>query len=98
MEEGLNQGHFFGLQLPEAVDQVLGGLGRAANGLGLPLGVELVVGEPVIMDVKSWRCLEKWTAYGARNWEGGQARGILRWNRHPTQGRGRGKRISRVTI
>ena len=78
MEEGLNQGHFFGLQLPEAVDQVLGGLGRAANGLGLPLGVELVVGEPVIMDVKSCRCLEKWTALcGARNWEGGQAGGIL---------------------
>ena len=34
----------------------------------------------------SWRsCLEKWTAYGARNWEGGMARGLLRWNQAGTR-------------
>ena len=25
--------------------------------------------------------IEKWTAYGARNWEGGLAGGLPRWNR-----------------
>ena len=40
----------------------------------------------------AWRrCLEKWTAYCSRSWEGGLAGGLLRWNRPPPswyQGRG----------
>ena len=32
-----------------------------------------------------WRCLEKWTVYGARDWEGRLAVGLFHWNRPPAQ-------------
>ena len=48
----------------------------------------------------AWRrCLEKLTALGTRNWEGGLAGGLLRWNRPHTpswyQGRGGERKKSR---
>ena len=37
------------------------------------------------MGIAWQRCLEKSTAYGARNWEGGLAGDLLQWNRPPAQ-------------
>ena len=47
----------------------------------------------------AWRrCLEQWTAYGGRNWEGGLTGGLIRWNRLPSPSwyQGRGKKMSGV--